>query len=459
MDTYKHLIASPHRRSFTLLIAFSLAISLLAAYAPESSAYTFRPASGDDQYSWYFKMQGAEQDCTWKNFKKEKRKSKLKLASKVYPGFDNSIDYERTDFERRMYIYGAYKQSNIEGENSAVVIPWLLRYAEHLDRGRAPNFEAVVADINDRVQKLSTEEQSKILPVITTFPAVTLHTDREVHTIPLVYTALSICDKPGITIDETIPQRLLWIQGKFYGDWDEVKPDPRREKCVLDVTKKSVELFDNQNPHSKQAVVAHEHLAHVYDVQSQQNNQAAEYLKVLQLNTEGAKGELPSDHVFRSLVELYTNEKLFGELSAAIKKYSGAISTSTEALQSARQVTEIAKAGALDTATLLAVDIFPKLSFEEPKEAPRTQSSNVFQLTGCQLVPRCYSQPSWYLSGWINLMCEAGSKAQAQHLYDECIAAALKAEKQDTKEFQLSVDCATAYSLKKAATTKSPAKD
>ncbi len=394
-------------------------------------------------------MQGEERDCTWENFRKEKRKSKLKLDPKIYPGFESAKAYEETYFERRMYVYGAYKHSNLEGPNSAVVITWLLKYSDDLDRGQAPNFGAVLADINSRVQDLSTAEQNKVLPVIVTYPATILHSDRELHAIPLVYTALHLCDKPGITPDNSIPNRLIWIQKNLTGDWEQVAADPRRNNCVLDVTKKSVEMFEKMDPRSKLAVIAHEHLAKVYDQEAQFDNVASEYLKILQLNSEGVKGEIPSDYTLRYLFELYVKEKKFAELSVAFNKFSTAIATSSEALQCARLVQDLIRAGGVDATPPIAADIFSKFNFEEPTP-PAPLPANVFQVEGCGGVPRYFSQPSWHLAGWLSLMCEAGHRAQAQVLYNQCIEAAAGAKKASTKEFQLSVDCATTYSLKKA---------
>lgn len=431
------------------LIASSFLISAISSWAANASG----------NYSWEnFKFDcDADRECSWENFRDERQKSKLKLDPKVYTGFENATAYEETDFDLRMYLYGAYIHSNLEGPSSADVIVWLLKYADQLDRGRAPNFASVVADINERVRNLPTAEQSKVLPVIVTFPAAILHSDRELHVIPLVYTAINLCDKPDIAVDKIIPSKLLGIETNFCGSWEEVKPDKRRNKCVLDVTKKSVELFEKLDPRSLQAVIAHTHLARVYEKEGQRENEAAEFLKVLQLNSEGVKGETAPYYVLRDLIELLIREQKYAELTRAFKKYSDFISTSSEAFQCSRLVQDLINAGAFDAATPVGANLFSKFDFEEPASPPPLRP-NMFQLEGCQRVPRCYSQPSWHLSGWLKLMCDADSKAYAQVLYDQCIAAAVKANKQGTKEFQLSVDCAATYSLSKAVLAKKSSK-
>ncbi len=438
-------IGFKNRRLATAWLRASLVASCLF------SSFLFCYAGNiNGNYSWEnFKIDcDADRECSWENFRDERQKSKLKLEPKIYIGFDDATTYEETDFKLRMYLYGAYKHSNLEGPNSADVIVWLLKYADQLDRGRAPNFASVVADINSRVQNMSTEEQCKVLPAIITFPAAILHSDRELHVIPLVYTALNLCTKPGISVDKVIPSKLIEIEQNFCGDWSEVTPDTRRNKCVLDVTKKSVELFEKLDPRSQQAVIAHTRLARVYEKEGQRENEAAEYLKVLRLNSEGVKGETAPYHVLRGLMELLIHEQKYSELSSAFKKYSHFISTGPEAFQCSSLVQDLIKAGAFDAAIPVASYLFSKFDFEEPAP-PAPVGPKVFQMLGCQLAPRHYSQPSWHLSGWLRLMCDAGSKSYAQVLYNQCISAAVKSKKQGTKEFQLSVDCATSYFLKK----------
>jgi len=394
----------------------------------------------------------APQECSWENFQRERRNSKLRLDSKIYVGVKNEKEYEETYFDRRMYLYCAYSQSNKEGPDSAVVILSLLHYACELDKGRDPEFTDVVTDINSRVQTLSTEEQNKVLHCIAGFPTYILHSDREIAAIPLIYTTLGLCEKPGISVDKKLAQRLLWIQKHFYGDWEQVKPNPARDKCAIAATKKSIELFEKLDSRSKEVVVAHEHLARLYEIIGQKDDEAKQFLEVLQFNAEKQKGDWPPFHVLKSLMELYLQQDRIPELVSAFKKYSTFVSTSVEALEIARLVSDLVKMDSFDSATAIAINIFPKMNFEEPSKPkpPAKTDANVFQMIGCQLTPRCYSQPSWYLSGWLNKMCEAGAKKQAQYLYSECISAALKAGKGGTREFQLSADCASRYSLKKA---------
>lgn len=396
-----------------------------------------------------YHMGDESRECTWENFRKEKRRSKLDLDSKIYPGFENAKAYETTYFDNRMYIYGAYKHSNIEGPNSAVVIWWLLRYADQLDRGQATNFGAVLSDVNSRVQRFSIEEQNKVLTLLATYPSVMLHTDREINAIPLVYTVLGLCDKPGIEVDKDLANRLRCIERNFCGSWEQVTSDSRRNKCVLDVTKKSVELFEKLDPKSKLAVIAHEHLARVFGDENQKGDESAEYLKVLQLNLEGVQGEYRPGTVLRMLMELYISEQQYSELSPAFKKYSTFLTKSSEEFRCAKLLQDVVRAGAYTAAIDVGPLIFSRMDFEEPTP-PTPPRPNQLQQTGCGMVPKCYSQPSWYLSGWLSIMCDAGTKIEAQKLYTQCISAALRANKQNTKEFKLSVDCADTYSLRKS---------
>lgn len=396
-----------------------------------------------------YHMGDESRECTWENFRREKRRSKLDLDSKVYPGFENAKAYETTYFDNRMYIYGAYKHSNIEGPNSAVVIWWLLRYADQLDRGQAPNFGAVLSDVNSRVQRFSIEEQNNALTLLATYPSVMLHTDRELNAIPLVYTVLALCDKPGIEVDKDLANRLRCIERNFCGSWEQVTPDSRRNKCVLDVTKKSVELFEKLDPKSKLAVIAHEHLARVFDDENQKGNESGEYLKVLQLNLEGVRGEVPPASVLRMLMELYISEHRYTDIYPAFKKYSKLLVNSSEVFHCAKLLQAVVRTGANSVAVDVGPLIFSYMDFEGPAPPPPPHP-NELQQTGCGRDPKCYSQPSWYLSGWLRLIIDSGDKMQAQKLYDQCISAAREANKQRTKEFQLSVDCADIYSLKKS---------
>lgn len=380
-----------------------------------------------------FAMFEEQHDCIWKNLQSERVKSKLNLETNIYPEQKSEAAYEGSDFELRMNLYGAYRHSNLSGANSAAVIEWLLKYAEVLDRARSPLFGAVVADINNRVQNLSTEEQNKALPIITWFPGSLLLSDRELAVIPLVYTVINLCAKNGITPDTGVAERLRGIGIAFGGDWDDVTPDARRSKCVLDVTKKSAELFDKLAPVSSQATYTHERLARLYEENNLRRNAIGEYLKVLALNDKGAKGEISQYNVLRALIENCIKEKQPVELADSFQKYKSLITESDHAYQLSQTVEELLKTGLPAPAQMIAVHIFPLMEWE-PK--PVVHETNALQTIGCQFTPRYYFQPSWRLALWLSFCSRASGKAQAQALYDKCIAAAIAAKKQNTAEFK-----------------------
>lgn len=371
------------------------------------------------------------QNVSWEALEAEKARSNLLLSKDVFPEYFDKTSYEKSEFDLQMYLNAVVAESNISGPDSAATFGYLLDFADFLYRRKSARFATTVNFISNRVQLLSVNEQSKLLPKIFWFLLNLCHEEEELDALPLVKTAIELSLKPGISVDMKTEQSLFAIQRNYTESRSSVTPDGRREHYVLLLVQTASILFDKLQPLSKDAVVAHERLAFLYEEQSRHELAAKEYYKVEQLNNRKAVGDLESSEILLRLMKIEVTAHQCGKAANLYFKHRNLFTT----VQSAEKMSEIVElllqSEDYGRAINVATAIFPHLDWNPNKFIP----------SKAQIWPGCgfslpYKQwPTTQLRQWLGVCISQQRMDMARLLYNKCALAATDFNKAGTTEY------------------------
>lgn len=370
-------------------------------------------------------------DVTWEALEVEKARSKLSLSKDVFPEYFDKSAYEKSEFDLQMYLNAVVAESNISGPESAATFCYLLDFADFLYRRRSARFATTVTYIDTRVRLLSVSEQGKLLPKIFWFLLNLCHEKEELGALPLVKTAIELSLKPGIPVDLKTAQSLFAVQRNYTESGYSVPPDGRREHYALLLVETASSLFDKLQPLSKDAVVAHERLAFLYEEQLRHELAAKEYYKVVQLNDRKAVGNLESSEVLLRLMKIELTAHQYGKVADLYFKHRNQFITFRLAEQVSEIVELMLQGEAYRTAIDIGAAIFPHLNWNPVKVIPPK----------AQIWPGCgfslpYNQwPTTQLRKWLQVCISQQKMDMARLLYNKCALAATNYNKAGTTEY------------------------
>lgn len=366
------------------------------------------------------------QDVTWEHFDAEKQKSKLQLSCDVFPEFCNQKAFEKSEFDLQMYLNAAITESNISGPDSAATVGYLLDAADFLYRRRSSRFPSTVSYLNQRIKRLSFEERSKIVSKIFRFLMNLCHENEEVGGFPLVQTLLDFCEKDDIPVKLSTAHALFRLQAQYSDYGRQVAPNGRRDTLVLLLTRAASKLFDRLDPHSSDALQAHERLAVLYEERGNSELAVQEFLYLSRLNDRNFVGEMKRADILLRLMKAYNAEHRYSETASIFQKHQELFKT----LQSATQVSEIVSSLLSDDAynqgLQIASKIFPYFEWNGVKTGVGGRHHSFYPFTHL---------PSYQLRGWMVICKDRGRTDMAKYLYKSCLRVAKTAHKDLAPEF------------------------
>lgn len=366
------------------------------------------------------------QDVSWEHFDAEKQKSKLRLDCDVFPEFCNQKAFEKSEFDFQMYLNAAITESNISGPDSAATVGYLLDAADFLYRRRSSRFPSTVSYLNERIKKLNADERNKVVLKIFWFLMNLCHEEEEVGGFPLVQTLLDFCGKDDIPVKLSTAHSLFRLQAQYSDYGRQVAPDGRREILVLLLTRAASKLFDKLDPHSSDAVHAHERLAVLFEERGNSELAVQEFLYVSSLNDRNFVGEMKRTDILLRLMKAYNAEHRYSETASIFQKHQELFKT----LQSATQVSEIVSSllsdGAYNQGLQIASKIFPYFEWNGVKTGVGGRHHSFYPFTHL---------PSYQLRAWMDICKEQGRTDMAKYLYKSCLRVAKTSHKDIAPEF------------------------